>query len=222
MNKKESNKVNSFNAALGVVFKNEPIWKGFVNVSKQVGLIEVKMPLIDVYDQRKINGKKPSSVVKKEIKVKAIPMAMKISKSAISYAAGEKDLALEFSVKLTKSDLEKLKDLSLFTKLEKFYNIVLPLKDKLEHLNATDIADFAATLERLKAALPKPQVEIGESKTATSTLETIISEINDMFIELDKFIDPFEYTHPDFYNDYKNARGVKDLKGKAKSKKNPN
>lgn len=220
MNKRESNKVNSFNASIEVMLKGEPIWRGSANITKQFGLIRGKMSLIHVYDQKKIEGPAPSTVIKKDIKVNVIPMAVKLSKSAVAYAAGIKDLSLEYSVRFLKSDLTSLKELSLLSKLQKFYAIIAPIKDKLENLNPNDIADFALMLDHLKEALPQPQVELDESKTATYNLETLILEINAMFKELDKFIDPYEYTNPDFYHDYKNSRGVKDLKGKSSKKKN--
>lgn len=219
MNKYESNKVNSFNTSIEVMLKGEPIWKGSVNVTKQFGLIQAKMPLIQVYDLKQNNSEKPSSGVKKDIKKNVIPMAVKFSKSAVAYAAGKKDLALEFSVKFTKTDLSRLKDVSLLTTLLKFYKIILPLKEELEHLNTTDIDDFGAMLENLKTAIPQPQVEIDESKTATQNIGTLVMELNEMFKELDKFIAPFEYTHPDFYRDYMNSRVMKDLKGKKTTKK---
>jgi hypothetical protein len=218
MNKKESNKVNSFNVTVEVMLKNESIWTGSANVTKQFGLIQGKLPLISVYDRAQNNGEKPSSAVKNNLKEKAIPLAVKLSKSAVAYAAGKSDIALEISVKLTKTGLEKLKDLTLVNTLVKFYNIILPIQAELEHLNSTDVADFGDLVEKLNKAIPQPQVEIDESKTATGNLETLIMEINLMFIELDKFIDPYEYTHPDFYNDYTNSRVVKDLRGKKKDK----
>lgn len=181
MNKKESNKVNTFNASVGVLVKNEPIWKGSVNDANQFGLIQTKLELVSVYDQEQNISAKPSSAVKKDIKTKAIPMGVKLSKSAVAYAAGKKDIALEMSVKLTKSGLEGLMENTLLTTLLKLYNIILPFKDQLEHLNPTDVADFGLMLENLKKALPQPQVEMDESKTATYNLGSLITEINDMF-----------------------------------------
>ena len=175
MNKKESNKVNSFNASVEVMLKNEPIWTGSANATRQFGLIQAKKPLVSVYDQKQITGEKPSSEVKKNIKMNVIPMAVKLSKSAIAYFAGEKNVALEFSAKLVKSKLEKLKENTLLTALFKFYNIILPFKDHFEHLNPTDVADFAVMLEDLKKALPQPQVETDESKTANWIIRNILT-----------------------------------------------
>lgn len=103
MNKKESNKVNSFNTSDAMMLKSEPNWKGSVNITKQFGSIQEKISLVET------------------------------------------------------------------------------------------------TLTNLKKVMPRPQLEIDESKTATSNLETLMVELNEMFKEIDKFIAPCEYTQPDFY-----------------------
>lgn len=56
-----------------------------------------------------------------------------------------------------------------------------------------------------------------QSKTATQNLATLVTEINEMYTTLDKHIGPFEYTEPDFYNNYRNSRVTKDLKKVSKA-----
>lgn len=217
MNKRLSNKVNSFRATEEVMNSNQTIWSKSVKAVALFALIVAKLKLLVGYDKQK-NKKQPSSVLKKDQKTKIIELAVKISKSAIDYAVGINDLELEFKVKVNKSDLERLKENSLLTTLTNLYELVLPFADKLIHLAATDITDFKAQIDAFAAKMPKPQAEMDHSKTATSTLDSIVWEINSMFTTLDKHIDPFEYTNPDFYHDYKNSRVNKDLKKKSKKK----
>ncbi|NJO88210.1 MAG: hypothetical protein HC831_03990 [Chloroflexia bacterium] len=90
MHKKESNKVNSFNASVGIMVKNEHVWTGLVNVKKLFGLIQTKLPLVSVYDQEQNNNTKPFTTVKKLFKTTLLPMDVQLSLSFVAYAAGKK------------------------------------------------------------------------------------------------------------------------------------
>ncbi len=216
MNKRESNKVNSFRATEEVMNQNQTIWSKSGKIAALFALIVEKLKLIGIYDTKKTR-KQPSSALKKGQKKTLISQAVKISKSAIDYAAGINDVILEFKVKVTKSQLDSQKDNSLISLTQMLYETILPFADKLTHLAETDVTDFKASIDAYKATMPKPQAEMDQSKTATENLSTLVTEINEMYTTLDKHIGPFEYTEPDFYNNYRNSRVTKDLKKVSKA-----
>jgi hypothetical protein len=225
MNDRVSNKANSFSATIEVMLRNEPIWKTSANATKQFSAIQLKMPLITTYDQNQNKGPSISISVKKGLKDDLIKMALKISDSAVDYASGIDDLALELSVTLTDSQLRKLRQNELYDSVDKFYKVVNPLKSSFTHLEETDMDTFHSLLLEYQKAVPKTEADNDSSKTATQNIGEIIRELNRMFIKLDKHIKPYSHSNPDFYSDYKNSRSVKDLRGRGKStktKKNKN
>lgn len=217
MNKKESNKLNSFQTTEEVMLQNRSVWEKSEKISVLFSSIQDRVYLVRVVDQKK-NRTQPSSVLKKEQKAELIALAVKISKSGIDYAAGKNDSVLEFKVKVGKHLLEKLKENTLLTTLQKLYEAILPLRSELIYLAETDIDTFKKLLDTFASLLAKPQAEMSQSKTATETLSSLFMEINDMYITLDKYLGPFEYTHPEFYSNYKNSRVVKDLRKVSKAK----
>lgn len=216
MNKRESNKVNSFKTSEEVMNLHQSIWSKSAKIVALFALIVEKLKLINSYDKKK-SKTQPSSGLKKGLRKSLIALTVKISKSAVAYADRINDPVLEFKVKLTKSYLEMQKDHTLISVTKMLYEIVLPFAAELEHLAPTDITDFKAQIDAFSAATPKPQAEMSQSKTATGNLAALISEINDLYTTLDKHVDPYEYTQPDFYKDYKNSRVTKDLKKVSKA-----
>ena len=217
MNKKESNKLNSFNTSEEVMNQNRSVWEKSEKISLLFSTIQNRMTLVKIVDQKK-NRTQPSSVLKKEQRAELVALAVKISKSGIDYAAGKNDSVLEFRVKVSKSNLDKLKENTLLTTLQKLHEAILPIRSELVYLAETDIDNFKKMLDVFASNMSKPQAEMSQSKTATETLSSLFTEINDMYNTLDKYLGPFEYTHPEFYSNYKNSRVVKDLRRVSKAK----
>lgn len=216
MNKKQSNKLNSFRTTEEVLTQNKTVWSKSLKAVAIFALISGKLKLVSDTDKRK-NLKQPSSILKAGQKVKVIAQAVKISTSGVDYAAGKNDEVLEFQVKVTKSQLMKMKTNTLLTTLLKLYENLFPYRAELIHLDKKDFETFKIMLDEFVAAMPKPQAELGQSKTANQTLESLMEELNELFITLDKHIGPFQYTAPTFYSDYKNSRIIKDLKKVSKA-----
>lgn len=215
----EANKVSSFQETEEVMIRNEDIWKESENATTQFGAIRLKMPLLTEYDQAQNKGPFVSVTLKKGLKNDLLDISMKVSDSAVDYAAGIKDRSLELQVTFTKNKLKKLRQIPLYDTLSKFYDLVSPLKSNFKHLEATDMDTFKSLLAEYKKAIPSTEADSDSSKTATQNIGETITELNGMFDELDKFIKPFSHKHKDFFSDYSNSRIYKDIKGRGKSKK---
>jgi hypothetical protein len=70
----------------------------------------------------------------------------------------------------------------------------------------TELAERTATFEAL---IVKPRTVIGEHKLHTSNLTRVFAETDSvLYDKLDKLINLFKVSEPDFYTSYKNARNV--------------
>jgi hypothetical protein len=215
----ESNKINSFNATSEVMTRNEAIWNTSLNAKNKFGEITAKLPLFTKYHQSQKNGPSISITLKKGAKESLIKMGLKISDSAVDYAAGKKDKALELKVTLTESRLKRYRQLPLYDALSAFYDIVEPIKADLSHLEATDIATFKTMLDDYKQAIPEAEADNDSSRTATQNMGELIREVNGLYNDLDKHIRPFRYKFPDFVSDYFFSRNYKNFRGRGKSEK---
>ncbi len=218
MNKRETNKMNSFGISEEVLLRNKPIWETDEVIKNLFGEIQLKLPLVLEYGVKQKKNGTVATVVKQTGKTSLIAHALKISVSAVSFSASQKDLVLEKEVKLIKSDLERLTQIGLYNTLSLFYKKVLPLKNSLKHLEANDIDKLKKLLDDFKTSIPQTGADKDQSQTATYNIGDLIYEINNMFIELDKHIAPYQYSQPDFFRDYQNSRKVIDLKGKSTAK----
>jgi hypothetical protein len=218
MNKHESNKMNSFIDTEEVMVRNESIWQPDEDVANAFADIKLKLPRVNQFHQAQKKNGNTATVVKSSVKSNLIAQAVKISDSAVSYAASKKDAVLEMNVKVTKSYLANLSQLALLDTLTVFYNYTQPLNGSLKHLEPGDLDKLAQLLQSFKTSMPQTGANNDESKTATQNMGETIKELNSMFKTLDKHLKPYKYTQPDFYSDYTNSRKVKDLKGKGKKK----
>jgi hypothetical protein len=216
MKKRETNKMNSFLNTEEVMNRNESIWKMDEVVKNTYDEIVLKLPLVGKYHEAQKKKGNSGTVIKKVSKKEIIDHSVKISESAVSYAVAQKDIVLEQSVKLTKSDLKGLTQVSLYDLLSNFYKVVLPLKTSLKHLEEGEIEKLDQLLKTYKASIPLTGADKDESQTATLNIGESIKVLNKLFDDLDKHIKPYRYKYPDFYSDYFNSRKVIDLKGKSK------
>lgn len=219
MNTHESNKMKSFIDTEEVMIRHETIWKADEDVANAFSAIQLKLPFVSQYHQAQKKNGDTATVVKSNVKTELIAQAVKVSVSVVSYATSKKDLVLEMKVKVTKSDLANLSQLSLLDTLTVFYNEVKPIGPSLKHLQADDLDKLAQLLKAFKESLPKTGANADQSKTATQNIGETIKELNALYKTLDKHVAPYLYIVPDFYNDYKNSRGVKDLRGKSSKAK---
>ena len=208
MNKHETNKMNSFIDTEEVMVRNEAIWKEDEDVANTFGSIRLKLPTVNQFHQAQNKNGNTATVVKSSIKTDLIAQAVKVSDSAVSYAASKKDVVLEMKVKVTKSDLSNLSQLSLLDTLTVFYNTVKPLNSSFKHLKTDDMEKLKTLLQSFKSSMPKTGANSDESKTATQNIGESIKELNALYKKLDKHIAPYKYNFADFFSDYRNPRSV--------------
>jgi hypothetical protein len=76
---------------------------------------------------------------------------------------------------------------------------------------------MATTLSNFKASIPQKRVATGTSKVSTGnineTFKTIDALLKD---EMDVLLMPFQFTQPDFYNEYLSTRSIVDTGGNRK------
>ncbi|MHB9143441.1 MAG: hypothetical protein ACYC25_16345, partial [Paludibacter sp.] len=83
--------------------------------------------------------------------------------------------------------------------------------------------ELKTSAEALKAAIPQNRVATVGKKNSTSKLARLYREIDSHLKDkLDVYMEAYQYTHPDFYAEYKNARFIVDYSGRGKSNGNGN
>jgi hypothetical protein len=75
-------------------------------------------------------------------------------------------------------------------------------------------------LANFKASIPQKRLATGTSKVSTAYINEPFIAIDDLLKnEPDVLLMPFQFTQPDFYNEYRSARNIVDTGGNRKAKK---
>jgi hypothetical protein len=70
---------------------------------------------------------------------------------------------------------------------------------------------MATTLSNFKASIPQKRMATGTSKVSTGNINETFKTIDALLKnEMDDLLMPFQFTQPDFYNEYLSARSIVD------------
>jgi len=158
--------------------------------------------------------------VKIEMREDLTKQILQFSGGLQAYATSTKNLDLTTKANYTHSDLRNSGDRKLFDIGTLLLGLAKPLQTQLAKFSLGDneFAKLESLLPEFKQAIPKKRVASTVSKVSTSNIgdqfDAIDKLLNDV---IDKLMLPFQFTHPDFYNAYRNARIIVDY-GTGRSK----
>lgn len=95
-----------------------------------------------------------------------------------------------------------------------------PLKTDLVKyfISEVEFIKMERLLAEFKLAIPKRRVSMNLSKVSTENINRAFKAQDKLLKEkIDAFIQPYQFSHPDFYNAYKNARNIVDYSGRGKA-----
>jgi|GEM_PF-2354870 len=125
------------------------------------------------------------------------------------YAQNENDLVLFEQVNYSPSALIKLRDLELQETSEALYNLANGLATELVPygVKASDLTEFNNLVELYKVLNPKVRAVRVQGKTDLGLLWKRIEDLNNLLrVKMDNGMQVFQFSEPEFYDLYKNAR----------------
>jgi hypothetical protein len=162
---------------------------------------------------------KGKAITKSETRDQLTSIVYKVISATKTHARITKDNDLLEVVNYKISDLSNARDNILIDIATLIHDTALPLKTQLAKYLVTEaeILSIITLKDQFLAQLPDPRVAIGASKTATKELKDKFLEIDNLLKnDIDVFMEIFQSSQPNFYEQYKNARIIVDL-GRRKS-----
>lgn len=159
--------------------------------------------------------------VKTEIREDLIRQILQFSGGLKAYATGAKNLDLKTKADYSYSELRNSPDKVLFDIGTLLMGLAIPLKTGLAKfsLGEDEFKKMESSLPAFKNAIPQKRVASTVSKVSTLNIGDEFNAIDKLLKdEIDSLMLPFQFTHPDFYNAYKNARIIVDYSGRGKTK----
>jgi hypothetical protein len=137
-----------------------------------------------------------------------------------AHATSSKNAELKKMADYKPSDLKTASDNVLFDIGVLLNGLAQPLRKELTQYFVSD-AEFKGmerTLADFKVAIPKRRLSINLSKVSTGNIEGVFKTQDKLLKEqVDALMEPFQFSKPDFYHAYKNARSIVDYSGRSKA-----
>ncbi|MDR1089641.1 MAG: hypothetical protein LBL79_01085 [Prevotella sp.] len=157
---------------------------------------------------------KGATQAKTSVEEALIQSLLKVSGTLYVYAfeTGNKELAAKMN--LNKSQLFRMEDNTLLVTASEIASKAAEAVTALTNfgIGSAELTELAEHIAEYESLIVKPRTVIGEHKLHTANLTRLFAETDSLLYDkLDKLINLYKVSSPDFYNSYKNARNVINL-----------
>jgi hypothetical protein len=214
MNKRQSNKLNSYQSVKGVLQDNRPIYESVSIINQSVENFFQIVDEIDTIGTRTemdTTGETSAKIVAKE---KLANAASSLAASGSVYAFEHSDIELEASLEYTYSDLRYARDSEA---LQISMAIEVELLDHQAELadymvSDEDLANLHQLIEEFENSLETRGGVKSGSVAETRRLAILYRVADDLLSKkLDRFVVRLKPDYPTFFDAYRNARMIVDL-----------
>lgn len=211
MTSQQENQLSMYYVVQTLCNANNSIWQNNKPFKRSYEEFTVQLPIIAQYrdtQSQNISGLAQNKTDKrKELTEKAYFVANRLQ----SYATVEKKNELFAKVNYARSVFAKYRDTNLIglcnTILEQAQSALSDLADY--SVNAALLTDLQNAIQAYQDELGKPRHAQINTKTATDTLKQLFTNTNALLTErLDKDVEVFRVSNPDFYKQYFDARRI--------------
>ena len=218
MNKSQINKYRMASAVDLVLSNHATLLEGAAELA--AGHLKLKQILGKIGEFRQVQeaDTKGLTVRKSELRKNVNKGIGQLSAALVAHATATGDAELRIKANYTKSELLKAADPILYDIGILLHGLATPIKEELVKYSISEqmLADTADLLDRFKQSIPQRRVANNVSKVSTSNINEAFESLNQLLKEIiDIHMEPFYYTQPDFYGEYKNARKIVNYTGRG-------
>jgi hypothetical protein len=214
MNKRQSNKLNSYQSVKGVLQDNKPVYENIPIINQTVvSFFEIvdQIDKIATKTEMDTTGETSAKIVAKE---KLASLASSLAASGSVWAFEQKDVELEAALAYSYSDLRYARDTETLQISRAIESELLDCQAELADYMVSDenMADLHRLIEGFEDSLEiKGGVKSG-SVAETRQLAILYRVADDLLSKkLDRFVVRLKSNYPTFFDAYQNARMIVDL-----------
>jgi hypothetical protein len=219
MNKRQINKTRSYSVIILVLENYSTLFSSYPELTQGQQRLKDYVAQIDQNRQVQETNNSGLTMNKTKLREALSKLIHQFSAALVAYAISTKNIELKTKATYNNSSLIRAADPIFYDIGMLLYNLALPLANELQRFFITqaEFDEMATTLSNFKASIPQKRVATGTSKVSTGnineTFKTIDALLKD---EMDVLLMPFQFTQPDFYNEYLSAHSVVDTGGNRK------
>lgn len=217
MKKNQNTKLSMNLTVRKVCNDNQAVWSevpAFVTAFNELDIALQKVGFTLGKQGMNIKGVSQS---KKALKKELTDITLEVAGAVFAYASDKADLSLKARVNITGTSIERSRGSETLAICQEVYNEALALIDQLGSygIKQNDMDDFLNSINAFSALLPAPRTAISERKGATDELAKLLSRTDIILKEkLDKLMNKFKLSNPEFFRLYFDARIIVDIGGR--------
>ena len=210
-----------FETVDSVLDKNSSLFESMPELVSAHRMLKEGKTLILQYRQVQEAETSGLTTTKENVKTDFINSILKFSAALRAYATSTKNEDLKAKAHYVSSELKKVPDPILFDIGTLLFKLADPIKTALTKysIGEDEIAEMKTLLPAFKVAYPQQRVATTESKMSTDNIDKVYKSTMKLLKDvIDELMLPFQFSQPDFYNTYKNARIIVNYSGRGKGK----
>ncbi|MGD9931963.1 MAG: hypothetical protein AB7U05_18230 [Mangrovibacterium sp.] len=218
MNSLQVNKSRMYQAVNKVLERNLALYAGINELVAAQGQLTNHLDLIGNYRQVQELNHSGLTNNKAMLKEQLINSVSKVVSGLLAFATATKDKVLLKRVNYKPYMLQK-PDPVLADIARLILHEALPLQSDLEKyfVSGADLTQLETLIAQFVESIPQKRVALNFSKVSTRNIADVFMATDKLLkTEIDILMMPFQFTQPDFYNTYKNARLIVSYTGRRK------
>jgi hypothetical protein len=220
MNTYQTNRRTMFKMVAKVFDDHNDVWNGMSPLTVSVQALKGKIQGIDdaVQQQETPTGATDAKASARDQLEDVLFLTCR-ALAVLGHTSNDHDLLA--ATDLARSDLDRLPDDELITRANAVTGLANAHKTELATFQVTqeNLQELALRLQQFSSLLLEPRSDEVTHGTTTETVGSLIRDANGILRnEIDRMVDLFSRTNPDFVADYKRARVVVDRAATHKTK----
>lgn len=212
MNKVELVHFTMSRAVTKTLDNNSPIVVTIPGLSEALTKLKKRQADVQTHSQGQAMDTSGPTTQKNIIREQLVLLILKVCSAMLAIATNSSDTLLKMKFNFKKSDFPRMRDQDLYTTASNVYTNALPYTERVTPFaTSEDIAQVKALADEFFALLPVNRTLTTQGATSTANLHDTIDSIMELITDtIDPLMKPTEFSHPDFYRDYRNARKLVD------------
>ncbi len=213
MNRTQINRVTMFKTVAGVLDQNSSVWNGMAPAAAAVQQFKQKIAAIDAAAQKQetpVSGAVGDKAAARD-ELEDVLFLTCEALGVLAHTTGDHEL--EALVDLTPHALDKMGDEGLSNRATTVIARANTKKTELATMQVTqaNLDELQEALQTYQSAKAKPRTAVVERMVQTETLPTLVREAGNILRDqIDKLVNLFRRSNPEFVAAYRSARVVID------------
>ena len=222
MIKNQENKLTMYDGVHTFLKENEGLFSGSAEMTNLVSSLKIKRDEINSKEDERMNSTIGKTSKKQDTKDKVISMTLTMAGILFAYSKKTNDIELKEKTSLTNSILRVMRDLEMVIICEFIRDNILANQTALAiyGLTSAKTDEFVRRIAEYSAAVGAREVSSAVKSSASKSLDSLFNEENELLKSIDKLMEGFRESEPQFYNGYKSLSRVKNLGVRHKPEEN--